>query len=218
LVDNDWITVDNIGRHLLGFESVGQQKSFAVAQYLQQYRPDREVKAIKRGLQQLTDEEINGASAVFVCTGDIMSEKWLLGKMEDGVITQPTFILWLEAYGISGIMLYVNPEDKESIGRLLEKSNDCFMDYCLISREEYKSREKLVSRDAGCNGSYAHYSANDVTMFLSAIFPYIDQLMSKPEESKIYRWIGNIEIAAQKNISLVSSLNLSKHMLQILPL
>lgn len=214
LTDRDWLTVDNIGRHLLGFEYINQHKSYAVAHYLQQYRPDRGVEVLSKNLQQLKVDEINRSSAVFVCTGNVMSEKWLLMKMAEGSITRPAFILWLEPYGISGIMIYVNPEDIKSVKRLIEKANDCFNEFCLISKEEYVNGEKLTQRDVGCNGSYALYSANDVTMFLSAMFPIIDKLLEQPTESKCYRWVGNIKIAIEKSISLVESSEMSKNTLQ----
>ncbi len=214
LTDRDWLTVDNIGRHLLGFEYINQHKSYAVAHYLQQYRPDRGVEVLSKNLQQLKVDEINRSSAVFVCTGDVMSEKWLLMKMTEGSITRPAFILWLEPYGISGIMIYANPEDIESVKRLIEKANDCFNEFCLISKEEYVNGEKLTQRDVGCNGSYALYSANDVTMFLSAMFPIIDKLLEQPTESKCYRWVGNIKIAIEKSIRLVESSEMSKNTLQ----
>ena len=81
LTDRDWLTVDNIGRHLLGFEYINQYKSYAIAHYLQQYRPDREIKNLQMNLQQLKKETINEASAMFICTGDVMSEKWLIDQM-----------------------------------------------------------------------------------------------------------------------------------------
>lgn len=217
LIDRDWLTVDNLGRHLLGFEYINQHKSYAVAHYLQQYRPDREVKAQTKNLQQLKDEEINSSCALFVCTGDVMSEKWLIKKMAEGSVRKPAFILWLEPYGISGIMIYVNPNDGGSIKRLIDKVNDNFIEFCLIKQDEYINGEKLTQHDAGCNGGYALYSANDVTMFLSAMFPIIDQLLEQPSESICYRWVGNIKIAVEKSINLVKSSDMSKNTLQKLP-
>lgn len=213
LTDGDYLSVDNIGRHLLGFEYISQYKSYAVAHYLLQYRPDRKVQALQKDLQQLKEEEINKASAIFVCTGDVMSEKWLIEKMNEGSIKKPAFILWLEPYGISGIMIYINPEDKESTERLREKANSCFIEFCLIEKDEYDG-EKLTKRDAGCNGSYSLYSANDVTLFLSSIFPIIDRLIEQPSKSKCYRWVGNTNLAKEKGINLVTSEELSKNTLQ----
>ncbi|SHK27115.1 ThiF family adenylyltransferase [Xylanibacter ruminicola] len=213
LVDKDKLNLDNIGRHLLGFEHKHQYKVSAVSKYLKEYRPDREVLEVKTLLQEMETVQINNADSIFICTGDIMSERWLLQKMRNGEVNKPVFILWLEPYGISGIMLYVNPEDKESLERLSKSSLIGFENYCLISPDEYKDAEKLIKRDAGCNGKYAIYSGNDVTFFLSAVFPVIDQLMDSPTKSKCYRWVGNIDIAAEKGIGLVSTEYL-KHMLQ----
>lgn len=218
LMDRDLLNTENIGRHLLGFDYLNQRKAYAVAHYLIQYRPDRKVKALTMDLQEIQAERINESSALFVCTGDIMSEQWLLKNMVEGHITVPAFVLWLEPYGISGIMLYVNPSDKEGLKRLCEQANDSFLKYCLIDRCEYDNGEKLTKRDAGCNGNYALYSANDVTFFLSAMFPHIDNLLTSPSTSKCYRWTGNIDTANQRKIKLVSSNELSKHDMLELPL
>lgn len=217
LVDRDKLNLDNIGRHLLGFEYQHKHKVTAVAQFLKEYRPDREVLEVRKMFQELSDEEINNADCVFVCTGDVMSERWLLQKMRNGEVTTPAFILWLEPYGVSGIMLYVNPEDQKALERLAASAANGFENYGLISPEEYQDGEKLIKRDAGCNGKYAIYSGNDVTFFLSAVFHVIDQLMDTPTKSRCYRWVGNIDIAAAKGIGLVSE-DASKHMLQEIPL
>ena len=213
LVDRDKLDIDNIGRHLLGFEYQHKYKVTAVAQYLKEYRPDREVLEVRKIFQELSDEEINNADCIFVCTGDVMSERWLLQKMRNGEVTIPAFILWLEPYGVSGIMLYVNPDDQKSLEKLVVSAANGFENFVLISPEEYQDGEKLIQRDAGCNGKYALYSGNDVTFFLSAVFHVIDQLMKTPTKSRCYRWVGNIDIAAEKGIGLISG-NCSKHMFQ----
>ena len=202
LIDADNLNVDNIGRHLLGFRYIDQKKVQAIKDYLIAYRPDRVVTAIEKHIEDVSTDSYSEATALFLCTGDVMSEKWLLNRIKEGAVDKPTYILWLEPYGVSGLMIYVNPKETEIINTLVEKSNDSFLEYCLINREEYQDEEKLTKRDAGCNGKYALYSANDVTLFLSAMFPQIDRLLSNPEETQIYRWVGNVEIAAQKGIHL----------------
>lgn len=215
LIDSDNLIVDNIGRHLLGFRYIDQRKVEAVKDYLVSYRPDRVVTTIDKHLEDIQVDALDKISALFLCTGDVLSEKWLLERIREGNIKAPTFILWLEPYGVSGIMIYVNPSETEKINLLLEKSKDSFLDYCLIESNEYQNGEKLIHRDAGCNGKYALYSANDVTLFLSALFQHIDHLLSKTEETQIYRWVGNIEIATQRGIQLnQSAAGLSKNSVQ----
>ena len=202
LVDNDCLTPDNIGRHLLGYEYLNQGKALAVKKYLQEYRPDREVNAINSVIEQISSKKINEGDALFICIGDVMIERWVLEKVASHDIKVPLFILWLEPYAISGIMIYVNPDDEPDIAKLITRAKDSFFDYCLVDREEYEKGNKLSQRDAGCNGMYSHYSANDVTMFLSAMFPQIDKLLSVSDRSRCYQWIGNLEIAKQRNIRL----------------
>lgn len=209
LVDKDNLTIDNMGRHLLGFNYIDQRKVDAVSDYLTNYRPDRKVDAVCRNLEEYSIEELNKASALFLCTGDVMSEQWLLNKIAEGLLTIPTFILWLEPYAVSGIMIYINPDDTERLRTIIDGANDGFLDYCLIHRDEYGDGKKLTKKDAGCNGTYAIYSANDVTLFLSSMFPYIDSLLSTSKETGIYQWIGNIEMAKQRDITL--SENASGH-------
>ncbi len=204
LIDPDYLTIDNMGRHLLGFNYIDQRKANAVAEYLTLFRPDRKVYPITKQIEELYIDEINKASAIFLCTGDMMSEKWLLEKMVNKEVTVPAFILWLEPYGISGVMIYVNPREEGSIKQLQIAAKDSFLSSCLIDHAEYETGEKLIKHDVGCNGKYAQYSANDVTMFLSGMFPHIDRLLNTPEETQIYQWVGNVEIAAQKEISLVA--------------
>ena len=219
LIDPESLTIDNLGRHLLGFNYVDQRKAHAVAEFLTHYRPDRKVTPIDKQIEEIPSEKINEASSIFLCTGDIMSEKWFLDKVLTKEIKIPSFIIWLEPYGVSGLMIYVNPGEEVTIKRLRTALDDSFLEFCLIDKSEYEEGEKLTHRDAGCNGQYALYSANDVTLFLSGIFPHIDRLINKPEETQIYQWVGNLEIAKQKGIKLVERAGgLSKNQLLKLPL
>lgn len=205
LIDTDNLNIENMGRHLLGYSYLNQNKAYAMAHYLKQYRPDRELTAITESFLEVSLDILNEGNAIFLCTGDIMTEKWLLDKMISKEISTPAFLLWVEPYAISGIMIYVNPADEASLARLDQMADDSFLNLCFIDREEYASGQKLIHRDAGCNGMYSLYSANDITLFLSAMFPLIDDLLLIPSESKCYQWSGNIEIAEQKGIRLTAS-------------
>ena len=203
LIDNDSLSVDNIGRHLLGYDYLNQNKAFAVADYLRRYRPDREVECNDTTIECIDGKAFDDYDAMFVCTGDVMSERWLINQLMSKELKLPVFMLWLEPFAVSGIMIYVNPEDNESLPKLNALSEKNFEAFCLIDKEEYDDGTKLTKYDAGCNGSYALYSANDVTMFLSAMFPYIDKLLSSPAQSVCFRWNGNIDVARQKGIKLI---------------
>ena len=203
LIDKDSLRVENIGRHLLGYDYLNQNKAFAVADYLRRYRPDREVECNDTTIECIDGKAFDDYDAMFVCTGDVMSERWVISQLMSKELKLPVFMLWLEPFAVSGTMVYVNPEDNDSMPKLKALSEKNFETLCLIDKEEYEDGSKLTKYDAGCNGSYALYSANDVTMFLSAMFPYIDTLLSQPAQSVCFRWSGNIEIAQQRSIKLI---------------
>ena len=205
LVDNDVMRTENTGRHLLGFRFIGQAKSIAVQEYIKDKSPETSVLAYRENILNSFEErlpQINQSTALFLCAGDSMVEEFIIENVMAGRISVPIFIMWLEPFSIAGHLVYVNPEKKDkpiclNVGKLrLYKHN-------LIQPDMYEKRsDEFVKRDAGCNGSFALYNQNNVTLFLSSIFPIVDQLIENPGESKCYRWVGNINIANKMGLSL----------------
>lgn len=102
-------------------------------------------------------------------------------------------------------MLYVNPQRIEKEICITEGDLKLYK-HNLIHPDMYKNRsDEFVEHDAGCNGAYAKYNQNCVTLFLSSLYPIVDELLQRPNLSKCYRWIGNIDIANQRNIILKDS-------------
>jgi hypothetical protein len=191
---------------LLGFQYIYQNKAYAVADYLHSIRPERDVRTYNRSFQNViigNNESLNAYTALFLCTGDTMTEKFVLDALRDGRITLPTFILWLEPFGIAGHIAYINPAQMPESFTLYNDENSMLYKYNLIAPTEYIAHaDRFTKKDAGCNGEYSLYSGNDVTLLLSALYPYINQLIQQPEQSKCYRWIGNINIALKKGLVL----------------
>lgn len=80
LIDNDRFRTENIGRHLLGFHDVSQNKVEAVANYLRSIRPEREVETYSDDFQNVFEncnEKLNTCSALFLCTGDARQKSLL---------------------------------------------------------------------------------------------------------------------------------------------
>lgn len=206
LIDEETLQPENIGRHLLGFHYVYQSKVDAVADYLSSIRPEREVKTYNDTFQSIvTDsvENINAHKALFLCTGDAMTEKFVIDALHDNCIKIPTFILWLEPFGIAGHLVYINPEQMPETFSLYNNEERMIYKHNLLAPTEYiVHADRFTKRDAGCNGEYSLYSGNDVTLLLSAFYPYINQLIQQPQQSKCYRWAGNIHIAIEREIEL----------------
>lgn len=206
LIDDERLQIENIGRHLLGFQYIDQNKAEAVADYLYSVRPERNIKIYSHTFQTVFENDksqLDACSALFLCTGDAMTEKFVVDALRGRHITNPTFILWLEPFGIAGHLVYINPMQMPVSFTLYDNEANMLYKYNLLAPTEYrKHAERFTKRDAGCNGEYALYSGNDVVLLLSALYPYINQLIQQPGISKCYRWIGNINTAREKGLSL----------------
>lgn len=193
LVDNDILTVENIGRHLLGYRYINQFKVCAIVDYLQNIRPEQNNQFAIMSIQEFIGNDfhkLSDYSALFLCIGDTMTEEYIINAINEGNITIPVFLLWLEPFGAAGHMVYLNSINKQITYRISDEQTKLYI-HNVISNEEYRNPNKrFTKREAGCNGAYALYSANDVLLMLSAFYPIINTLIAEPQESKCYRWVG----------------------------
>lgn len=221
LIDNDRLTIDNIGRHLLGFRFVNQFKVDAIAYYLQTIRPEQENMAVVGNIQTYINNniaELNRHSALFLCTGDTMADLYVIKAINQHLITIPVFFLWLEPYGVAAHMVYINRNEYQPIE--IFSSDSLLYKYNAIDDVEYgKPDNCFTKKDAGCNGSYALYSGNDVLEMMSAFYPIICRILSNPTDSKCYRWIGNVKNIVKEGIVCKDEFEgVQKGIIQELPL
>lgn len=206
LIDYDTLRPENIGRHFLGFDSLYKFKAVAMKDYLHTIRPEWNVTHLCSPLQDLVSHSfinINKSTGIFLCTGDVMTNVFIIDKIKEGKISTPVFILWLEPYAIAAHLVYINPLQIQSTLTLYSEDEYQLYKYNLITDDEYKEHpEKFVKKEAGCNGEYTNYSGNDVTLMLSAFYPIINQLVTNPDKSTCFRWEGNIQNAVTKGIIL----------------
>jgi hypothetical protein len=214
LADNDTLTIDNIGRHLLGFSSIEKGKANELKKYICSLRPEREVDAFNDTIEHILFSEqknTNTPDALFLCTGNTNAERYILEKLKDNTKEYPIFILWLEPYAIAGHMVYINPEHGISSDFLSE-----LPPYNLIAKSEYDSEDRsFTKRESGCANTYTNYGGSDVVLFLSAMYPIIQQLLQEPTKSTFYRWVGNINIAKEKGMLLSTQNQLKKGEIQL---
>lgn len=201
LVDDDIFKFDNIGRHILWVNDVFQYKVNGVKKRLLASRPDMDIKVATKNIYNYPIDSFSDCSALFLCTGNLMAEFFLIEQLEKNNIKIPKFVLWIEPYGIAGHMIYLgNNTGLKDLRSLF--SNQLIYNNNLIASEEYNKPEKFIKRDAGCNGTYTNYSGNDITLFLSSMYPHICNLLDNHEFFKCYRWVGNVHLAEEKGISL----------------
>lgn len=213
LADEESLTIDNIGRHMLGFSSIGESKAIELKNYICAIRPEREVFAFQDSIEHILFSKqmaSNTPDALFLCTGNTNAERYILEKLKDTIPGYPIFVLWLEPYAIAGHMVYINPKDGISSDFL-----DGLYPYNLIAESEYNSADNTFTKqESGCANSYTNYGGSDVVLFLSAMYPIIQKLLQEPIKSTCYRWVGNIDIAKEKGIFLSTQDPLRKCELQ----
>lgn len=206
-VDNDVLSIDNIGRHLLGYIDTRKAKVDAMVQYIKQIRPDQNAVGTQTVFEEYINAHIDAVNKndyLFIAIGNKQTEDYLIKMMVDNIIRVPVFILWVEPYLASGQCLYLKPQDAP-------KYHDQFCNFLynhhIISNDEYSNFEnpKLERREAGCQASYSPYSGNDLLLFLSALYPHINNVV-KGVQSGSFRfcWIGDINKISELGITISS--------------
>ncbi len=202
-IDFDVLSIDNIGRHLLGFFSTGQNKAKAMSEFIQQKMPLKKIHVRPNSVVKCINEEadlINISDFIFIAIGKFNHERWINEQQMAGKIIKPVFYIWIEPYLAGGHVLYINPKDN----RFGEFFNDeTVFKYNIISERAYTINALFKIQEAGCNTSYTPYSSESVVSFLAAIFPKICQTMDKTDEkSWCLSWVGDTEMVSKLGIEL----------------
>lgn len=204
LIDNDFLKIENIGRHLLGINNVNSAKVNAIESYIKNIRPDQNVSVKQSKFESVVVDDINyinDCNYAFVAIGNQNIENLIIEKINEGKITIPFFLLWVEPYAIGGHCIFVHPKDKVSLENLY---NGFLYRFNIIDSSEYlKSNPVLSKQEAGCQTSYTPYSGNDVILFLSSIYKWMnDVIKDDTEESIVVQWTGNINLAHELKLTI----------------
>ncbi len=192
LIDNDLIKLENINRHLLGFEYIGNYKTEAVKDFLLKKNPIQKVNTKESSVVDIINNEagyINEADYIFISIGKSNIDNWICQSLKDGIIKKPIFFIWVEPFLSGGHCVYLHPSNPE-----FEKFFDeDFFRFNVIDRIEYKSGNKNLSlREVGCQTTYIPYSGANVISFISSLFPFISSIIANNKTDSIaYTWLGN---------------------------
>lgn len=204
LIDNDFLKIENIGRHLLGFNNIHARKTDSLKTYIKNIRPDQDVyiKSSKIELVVMNNIDfINDCNYAFIAIGDQTIENFILKKQNNGSITTPMFILWVEPYAIGGHCIFIHPDDKIVLEELYDKH---LYRYNVLDPNEYISNNPLLSKkEAGCQTAYMPYSDNDIILFLSSIYKWMNDIIHNDiRRSEIIHWVGNISYANKIGLTI----------------
>lgn len=200
LIDRDYLSLENTARHLLGFQYIGRKKTEALQDYLSLRYPLRSVKIKTESIIQVLKKEpefIQITNALFVCIGEHNKELAIANALQNKIFTRPTFILWVEPYGLAGHCIYLRPENSN----YQKYHSDGKFIHGLI---EDLTHQALAKQEAGCQSIYTPYAPNSVQFFLGALVPHITKILKNPDDfnTHVFSWIGDLNIAKELEISL----------------
>lgn len=200
LVDNESLSVDNIARHLCGYDMVGLPKTFAVKWRLEKNNPniccteytENAYSAIKAHLS-----EINQYEALFVAVGDLPLEAYIINLGKQNLITIPTIITWVEPKGYAAHMVYISQYDNAF-------ENLICLDTMCYKRAVLKYTSELIEHDAGCQSGYVPYSGLNVQNYLSECLHKLSRIRAEESLQGNYHftWVGELSEARRNNIPI----------------
>ncbi len=204
LIDDDFLKLENIGRHLMGIDNIHTYKTDALKLYIKNIRPDQDVIVKQSKLEFILTKNIdffNDCTYAFIAIGNQNVEHLLLKMQNGGQITVPMFILWVEPYAIGGHCVFLHPDNKVIIEQLYEKNLYRFN--VIASREYFDINPMLSKQIAGCQTSFTPYSGNHIIMFLSSIYKWINDIIQNDvKQSMAMHWVGDKNLAKELGLSI----------------
>ncbi len=213
LVDPDYLTLDNLNRHFLGFESLWKYKAKAMHDYLLYKNPLQKVTYFEATIDSFFEHGrklIEEMDYLFLVTGKANVDEYMSAKCRADEMNKPLFILWVEPYLSAGHCLYLHPDDR---GYLEFFDQDDFFKNNVIEKAAYMENHPLLSlKQSGCHTSYVPYGLNAVAQFLSAIFPEVNAILNQSiKTSKAITWIGDLQQITELGIAVKNNMIELKH-------
>jgi molybdopterin/thiamine biosynthesis adenylyltransferase len=112
LVDNEELTWANVGRHVLGAESVGKNKAKSLADQLQKSYPHSQIDGFDMALEEFAETNSNlvrECHLIISATANWESENILNLRQVREEITQPIMYVWTEPHACAGHAVHVAP-------------------------------------------------------------------------------------------------------------
>ena len=202
LLDPDVLSVENVGRHLLGLDAVGQNKASALAARFRAADPLTSVDAISdlRLAEAVAIDPtlLDGYDRAIITVGDLPTELWLDAEMADGRVRTPALYLWVEPLLAGGHCVFVRPGE----ARLSDLFSDGRYHHDVITSAQHDARP-FTRREAGCQTTFVPYADTHVRMFLAAIYPHVlDAIKSDERASFRLRWTGDVNALRARDIEI----------------
>lgn len=160
MVDDDILTEENIFRHILGIEYVGQYKAEALTTYFKKNIPHIKLKSVDEDIRDLVEEEslnFKDFDLIISATGDHNVNRWINKIVYAQAIEVPIIYLWNEPLDIGCHVAVLQLKYKGCYECFFQR--DDFLQE-LYDSTAYSRANQIITRNlSGCGSSFIPYGS-----------------------------------------------------------
>jgi len=191
LTDNQVLSLDNIGRHILGADYARQNKTDALETFLKKQLPQVSIETSGgHDIETILRERpgvFERLDLIISTTGDWASDCALNVASRQWPNFPPVIFGWTEAYGIAGHALMVNAHGGCLACGMTEHGS---FEGRVV---EWQTPDKTLLRATGCGDFYQPYGVTDVAPTKALIAELaLDFLNSKTSHPAWRTWVGDL--------------------------
>lgn len=198
LLDDDVLTWQNVGRHVVDSGAVGQPKAKALEQAIRLRFPDAQVEGVAKTWQAYRrdgGQALENADLMIAATGDASGNLYLDALAADGE-APATIFTWIEPFGVAAHALLRAPGDRglqdvtDAMGRLHEPVADL-------------ASAPPLPREPACGAFYQPYSSlSSLPSVALAGQLALDALKGRVTRSVHRVWVGGPDEFGDNGLSL----------------
>lgn len=158
LVDEDILTAENIYRHLLGLEFVGQYKTKAIIKHLENNIPGIKMESFEEKIENLIEDykiDFEEFDLIVSATGNHNVNRWINKYVIYNNIITPVVYLWNEVLGIGNHALLIDVKNKGCFECLIGQDDEGLYDktsYC-------KRGQVFTKKYNGCHSTFLPFGS-----------------------------------------------------------
>ena len=178
VVDYDFLKEENIYRHLLGVELVGESKTKALLKYAKKTLPNLNIKSVNKKIEDVVKHgsiKFEEYDYIISATGNHNINRWINEYINEKRIETSVFYIWNEPLDIGSHVAYISFNNEGCYECFFSRSKEGEL-YDVTSYCEPK--QKFVKSYLGCSETFIPYSSlisvKSATLFLDLLKKVIE--------------------------------------------
>jgi hypothetical protein len=201
IIDKEYLTSENIARHICGAEDLELEKTEAIKNKLIRHYPYLKLDShcfdlwddLGRAIKIYEEQDCN-----FIVVGNMSIENKLVEMFNNKEILKPMVILWVEPFLLGGHAIILQSPMKD----LSQIYNHKFS----FVNKVLENGDKYIRKESGCESTFIPYSALEIQMFILSFLDYFNEnfIQSKEKGNYLFSWGGKLSWARQNSYALTT--------------